>query len=153
MGGGVQQNQVRIEGRENEDMGAVAPYSGFPFNLQMNETRILIRLLRMYIPRNWEFGSTLAKFRGEGGFDPPTTTPPFGTPLYCEDLHVECYCAVITITTLFSSTCLPCCRVNWEKMLCLVDLASRVMLYSKTCRSFRYFFQFSQVSVLRRVVF
>jgi hypothetical protein len=27
----------------------------------MNETLILIRLLRMYIPRNWEFGSALAK--------------------------------------------------------------------------------------------
>jgi hypothetical protein len=26
----------------------------------MNETHILIRLLRMYIPRNWEFGSALA---------------------------------------------------------------------------------------------
>jgi hypothetical protein len=50
--------------------------------LQMNETRILIRLLRMYIPRNWEFGSGLAKlgnFRGGGGFELPI--PPFGTPL------------------------------------------------------------------------
>jgi hypothetical protein len=33
----------------------------------MNETHILIRLLQMYIPQNWEFGSALAKlwnFRG-----------------------------------------------------------------------------------------
>jgi hypothetical protein len=48
--------------------GAVAPQSGVPLNLQMNETHILVRLLRMYIPRNWEFGSALAKLRNfEGG--------------------------------------------------------------------------------------
>jgi hypothetical protein len=67
--GGVQQIQLRIEGRENGDLGAVAPYSGVPLHLQMNEIHILIRLLRMYIPRNWEFGSALAKLRnfGRGG--------------------------------------------------------------------------------------
>jgi hypothetical protein len=31
--------------------------------LQMSETRILIRLLRMYFPRYWEFGSALSKPR------------------------------------------------------------------------------------------
>jgi hypothetical protein len=55
-GGGVQQIQLRTEGGENGDLGAVVPWSGFPLNLQMSETRILIRLLRMYFPRNWEFG-------------------------------------------------------------------------------------------------
>jgi hypothetical protein len=59
---GVQQIQLRIEGRQNGDLGAVAPYSGVSLNLEMNETHILIRLLRMYIPRNWEFGSALANF-------------------------------------------------------------------------------------------
>jgi hypothetical protein len=41
--------------------------------LQMNEIHILIRLLRMYIPRNWEFGSGLSKRRnfGGGGIEPP----------------------------------------------------------------------------------
>jgi hypothetical protein len=53
----VQQIQLRTEGRENGDLGAVAPYSGVPLNLQMSETRILIRLLRMYFPRNYKFGS------------------------------------------------------------------------------------------------
>jgi hypothetical protein len=62
-GGGVQQIQLRIEARENGDLGAVAPYSGVPLNLQMNETCTLIRLLRMYIPWNWEFGSAMAKLR------------------------------------------------------------------------------------------
>jgi hypothetical protein len=66
-------NSVRIEGRENGDLGAAAPYSGVPLNLQMNETHILIMLLRMYIPWNWEFGSALAKPRnfGGGGVEPP----------------------------------------------------------------------------------
>jgi hypothetical protein len=48
----------------------------------MNETHIiLIRFLRLYIPWNWELGSTLAKlcnFWGGGGSTPK---PPFGTPL------------------------------------------------------------------------
>jgi hypothetical protein len=38
--------------------------------LQMSETRILIRLLRMYFPRNWEFGSALSNLK------PP---PPYAT--------------------------------------------------------------------------
>jgi hypothetical protein len=42
----------------------------------MNETHILIRLLWMYIPPNWEFGSALAKLRNFGG-----GLTPLGTPL------------------------------------------------------------------------
>jgi hypothetical protein len=44
----------------------------------MNETHILNRLLRMYIPRNWEFGSALAKLRnfvGGGGIWAPPNPP------------------------------------------------------------------------------
>jgi hypothetical protein len=50
--------------------------------LQMSETLILIRYLRMYFSCNWEFGSTLTKlkeFRGGGGLKSPK--PPLGTPL------------------------------------------------------------------------
>jgi hypothetical protein len=46
--------------------------------LQMSETHILIRLLRMYFPRNWEFGSALSKFRNfflGGRFWTPPNTP------------------------------------------------------------------------------
>ena len=46
---------------------------------KMSESRILVRLLRMYFPRNWEFGSALSKlrnFRG-GGFERPK--PPLGS--------------------------------------------------------------------------
>jgi hypothetical protein len=62
-GRGVQQIQFKTEGRENGDLGAVVPYSGVPLNLQASETRILIRLLRMYFPRNRKFGSALSKLR------------------------------------------------------------------------------------------
>jgi hypothetical protein len=33
----------------------------------MSETRILIRLLLMYFPQNWEFGSALSKLQNFGG--------------------------------------------------------------------------------------
>jgi hypothetical protein len=49
--GGVQQIQLRTEGRENGDLGAVAPYSGVPLSLQMSDTCILIALLWMYFPQ------------------------------------------------------------------------------------------------------
>jgi hypothetical protein len=37
----------------------------------MNENHNLIRLLCLYIPQNWEFGSVLVKLRVGGGFEPP----------------------------------------------------------------------------------
>ena len=43
----------------------------------MSESHILVRLLRIQFPRNWEFGSALSKLRNFGGFEPP----PLGTPL------------------------------------------------------------------------
>jgi hypothetical protein len=59
--GGVQQIHLRAQGREKGDLGALAPLSGVPLNLQISKTRILIRLLRMYFPENWEFGLALSK--------------------------------------------------------------------------------------------
>jgi hypothetical protein len=60
----------------------------------MNETRILIRLLRMYIPRNWEFGSALAKHRNFGSVvEPPK---PLGTPLNTSLTHT---CYITSATT------------------------------------------------------
>jgi hypothetical protein len=35
----------------------------------------------IYIPRNWEFGSALPKFRNYGGGGVEPAKPPFGTPL------------------------------------------------------------------------
>jgi hypothetical protein len=86
----VKQIQFRIEGRENGDLGVVAPYSRVPLNLQMNETHILIRLLRMYIPRSWEFGSAFAKLRNFGGVPNP--------PSVCHCVHLMEVCELHTYT-------------------------------------------------------
>jgi hypothetical protein len=76
--GGVQQIQFKTKGRENGDLETVAPYSGVPLNLKMNETHILIRLLQMYFPWTWKFGSALSKIRnfGGGGVELPKLPPP-----------------------------------------------------------------------------
>jgi hypothetical protein len=50
----------------------------------MSETRILIRLLNMYIPRNWKFGQAFSKLRnfgGGGGFEPPKHHPGYASDL------------------------------------------------------------------------
>jgi hypothetical protein len=79
--GGGKSSTNSVEAREYGDLGAVAPYSGVPLNLQMSETLILIRLLRIYFPLNREFGSALSKLRNFGvGVEPPPPTP-LCTPL------------------------------------------------------------------------
>jgi hypothetical protein len=83
---GAQQIQLRTEGRENRDLGAVVPLTGLPLNLQISETRILIMLLRVYFPRNWEFGSALSKLRNFGGGGGER---PLGTPL--ELIQAPCF--------------------------------------------------------------
>ena len=52
----------------------------------MSESRILVRLLRMYFPWNWEFGSALSKLRNFGGGFEHTNLPP---PLvrHCHIIH------------------------------------------------------------------
>jgi hypothetical protein len=42
---GVQQIQLRTQGRENRDLGAVAPYSGVLPNFKTTENRILISFI------------------------------------------------------------------------------------------------------------
>jgi hypothetical protein len=60
-------NSTEDRGQRERRSGGGSPYSGVPLNLQMSETRILVRLLRMYFPRNWEFGSSLSKVQNFGG--------------------------------------------------------------------------------------
>jgi hypothetical protein len=75
-GRGGSTNSVEDRGQREWESGGGNPHSRVPLNLQMNETHILIMLLRMYMPRNWEFGSALANFgilEGRGGLNP---TPP-----------------------------------------------------------------------------
>jgi hypothetical protein len=70
-------NSVEDIGPRKWGSGGGRPYSGVPLNLQMTETDFLIRLLRMYFSRNWEFVSALSKFRNFGvwGFETPNPPP------------------------------------------------------------------------------
>jgi hypothetical protein len=58
-GDGGSSYSVKGRGQRERGSGGSSPLVEVPLNLQMNETLILIRLLWMYIPRNWEFGSVL----------------------------------------------------------------------------------------------
>jgi hypothetical protein len=60
---GGSKNSVEDRGQRERGLGTVAPWSGVPLYLEMSETRIIIRLLRIYFPRNWEFDSALSKLR------------------------------------------------------------------------------------------
>ena len=46
---------------------------------------ILVRLLRVYFPRNWEFGSAVSKLGNFGGFETPTAFPRYATDDYDDD--------------------------------------------------------------------
>jgi hypothetical protein len=80
-GGGSSTNSVEDRGqreRGSEGGSTLVRVSAKFSNFQISETRILIRLLRLYFPRNWKFDSALSKFRNfEGGrFDQPKTPLP-----------------------------------------------------------------------------
>jgi hypothetical protein len=67
----------------------------------MNKTHILIRLLWMYIPRNWEFRSALAKLRnlgGGGGVTPPHFVTPLSQFQFC--LFVSSFLPAIFLSLL-----------------------------------------------------
>jgi hypothetical protein len=70
-GVGIQQIQLRTEGRENGDLLAVAPLSGGPFSLQMSDTVILIRLLQIYFSTEQGIRLGFVKTSEFRGFEPP----------------------------------------------------------------------------------
>jgi hypothetical protein len=65
--GGGSTNSVEERGQRELGSGGGSLLARGSANLQMGETRILIRLLRIYFPRNREFGSVLSKLRNFGG--------------------------------------------------------------------------------------
>jgi hypothetical protein len=77
---------LRTESRENRDLGGGSPLvrgsaqSAIRFDfVKLSGCR---GLLRMYFPRNWEFGSALPKLRNfGGGLNTPNPPSPLGTPL------------------------------------------------------------------------
>jgi hypothetical protein len=114
VGGWGSTNSVENSEQREWDLWAVALYSGVPLNFQMSETRILIRLLRMYFPRNCEFGSALSKLRNFGRvLNTPTTTHPL-PPRYTRDYMYNeqtnahlienlLYCSVFIVPTCFNA--------------------------------------------------
>jgi hypothetical protein len=65
--GGGSTNSFEDRGQSERGFGGGSPLVRGSTQFA-NETHILIRLLRMYIPRNWEFGAALAKLRNFGGW-------------------------------------------------------------------------------------
>jgi hypothetical protein len=80
-GWGVQQIQL-TEGRDNRDLGAVAPHSGVPPNLQVGETCIIIISFLRCTFHGTGNSARLCQNFGiiSGGFEPPKP-PPLGTPV------------------------------------------------------------------------
>jgi hypothetical protein len=81
-GGGCSANSV--EDRGNGDLRGGRPLVRGSAQFANEWNRILVRLLRMYSPRNWEIGSALSKLRifffwGGAGVEHPKH--PFGTQL------------------------------------------------------------------------
>ena len=54
---------------------------------KISESCILVRLLRMYFPRNWEFGSDLSKLRNFGGGLNTPTPPRYATDILQVSKH------------------------------------------------------------------
>jgi hypothetical protein len=68
---GGSKNSVEERGQRERGSGGGSPVFRVTIKFAKNETHILIRLLRMYIPRNWEFGSALAFGISGEGVEPP----------------------------------------------------------------------------------
>jgi hypothetical protein len=75
-GGGGSTNSVKDRGQRERGSGGGSPLvrGSAQFAVQFDFVKLsgLRWLLRMYFPRNWEFGSALSKPRNfGGGFEPP----------------------------------------------------------------------------------
>jgi hypothetical protein len=147
---GVQQIKLRTEGRENGDLGAVAPYSGVPLDLQMSENCILIRLLRMYFPQNWEFVSAFQNFgilEGGSGWTPQNpplvshwyTTPSMKFLLPVKMPVIEYHLYMLEHQHWMVGWLCMINRGGWERMKLSVYYADLIHnLWNKFCVSFPY---------------
>jgi hypothetical protein len=71
-------NSFEDRGQRERGLGAVAPQSGVPLYLQVSETRILIRLLRMIFHGTGNLTQPCQNFgvSGVAGLNPPNPPPP-----------------------------------------------------------------------------
>ena len=97
-----------LERKKKPLWGVIAGGEGFSRNnSKMSESRILVRLLRMYFPQSWEFGSALSKlrnFRG-GGFEHPKPPPRYATGSLSLESVISCFsCIVVFVCTILRSS-------------------------------------------------
>jgi hypothetical protein len=123
--GGVRQIQLKSEGREIGDLGAVAPTVRGSTQFANEWHRIVMRLLWMYIPRNWEFGSALAKLRnfgraGGGGCWTHQTPSTLSTSLFSSS-YLAVYSLPVTWHTdsLTSNNCPLCPHCVYVFCVCV----------------------------------
>jgi hypothetical protein len=124
-------------------LGAVAPYSWVPLYLQISETCILIRLLRMYFPWNGEFGSASTKLRIFGGGGGLNTQPPLpGTPLIFTELDSNFRALISVSCSLQHFVQLMYEGRSENKVPCFIATKINLPLYSLVTHftSLHYFF-------------
>ena len=81
----------------------------------MSESRILVRLLQMYFPWNWEFGSALSKLRNFGGWGLNTPNPPLVRHWCraCAGLTQRRIMKTLSLARFRRSVVPPCSRTAW----------------------------------------
>jgi hypothetical protein len=73
---GCPTNSVEYRGQRERGSGGGSPLVRGSTQFANEWNPILIRLLRIYFPRNWEFGSALSKLWNLGGIWTTQTPPP-----------------------------------------------------------------------------
>jgi hypothetical protein len=76
--GGVQQIQLRTEGRQNGDLGAVAPSEGFNSICKWAKLVFWLGCYRCIFHEIWPSFLKTSEFRG-GGFEPPKHPPGYAS--------------------------------------------------------------------------
>jgi hypothetical protein len=94
-GGGVQQIQLRTEGRENGDLGAVAPSKGFHSICKWAKPVFWLGCYRCIFHRTGNLAQLFQNFGISGGGG--VWTPPNHPPGYASD----CWCSLIILIFTF----------------------------------------------------
>jgi hypothetical protein len=91
-GGGSSTNSVEDRGQRERGSGDGSPLlrgsAQFAVRFDFVKLSGCLGLLRMYFPRNWEFGSALSKLRNFRGGLNPRNPPPLGTQLLSVGCHL-----------------------------------------------------------------
>ena len=108
-----------LERKKNTTVGVIAGGEAFSRNnSKMSESRNLVRLLRMYFPQNWEFGSALSKLRNfGGGLNTPIPPPSVRRCFTVNRLNASYIHVILLYYIVFSSPCTASCQKQWLWLL------------------------------------